>query len=259
MLEELEIDFEKKIDTIRDKVNVLHFSTGADSVACFLKLRENGINPILVYKYFIKNLPMVQNYIDYFERKFNVKVYQIPSTLYVEARACNFWGLPHLDWEQNLATHSDLANFYVAYTKDFIDETIDERLGKGCVFHLGLRYTDGLRRYQHLTKHGVQFKNKFYPIASYKVGDVKDLLNKYDCKLPIEYGLWGISFEGPRAWNLPLLKEHCPETFRMIAEKFPLVKAEMMRDRFNKLNRHFKSRLTQFKGFAMDKKLYEVW
>ncbi|MCM1222620.1 MAG: hypothetical protein NC548_49975 [Lachnospiraceae bacterium] len=260
MLEELENKFVGKIDTIRDKINVLHFSTGADSVASFLKLRENGINPILVYKYFIKDLPMVGNYIDYFEKKFDVKIYQMPSTLYMEAVGSNFWGIPHKNYEEKLNKNMDLSRAFLGYTKDFIDEEIDEKLGKGrCVFHLGLRYTDGIRRYQHLMKHGVQFKNKFYPIASYKVGDIKDLLNKYDCKLPIEYDLWGISLEGPRSWNLPLIKRHCPESYRMIVERFPFAPSMMLRENFNKLNRHFKSRVTQFKGFAMDKNLYEVW
>lgn len=69
----LEEDYKKKIELIKNKTNILHFSTGADSIASYLRLREAGIEPILIYKYFIKDLPMVQNFLDYFQKKFNIK------------------------------------------------------------------------------------------------------------------------------------------------------------------------------------------
>lgn len=257
MLEQLENDFKAKVKTLKGKTNVLHFSTGADSVACFLKLRENGIEPILVYKYFIKDLPMVKNYIDYFEKKFNVHVYQFPSTLWAEHNDKVLYQLPIKAREKHF---HNLDSYYLdCYTKDFFDSAVAEALGGDVIFHLGLRYTDGLRRYQHLMKHGCSFGNKFYPIASFKVGDIHDLLDKYDCKLPIEYGLWGISFESPRSFNIKLIKENCPATFEAIKKEYPLIEALAYRDKYAKLNQHFKSRVTQFKRFAMSKEGYEVW
>lgn len=257
MLEQLENDFKAKVGSLKGKTNVLHFSTGADSVACFLKLRENGIEPILVYKYFIKDLPMVKNYIDYFEKKFNVHVYQFPSTLWAEHNDKVLYQLPIKAREKHF---HNLSDYYLDfYSKEFFDKTIAEALGGDVVFHLGLRYTDGLRRYQHLMKHGVSFGNKFYPIASFKVADIYDLLDKYDCKLPIEYGLWGISFESPRSFNINLIKEHCPATYEAIRKQFPLIGALGYREKYTKLNQHFKSRLTQFKRFAMPKEGYDVW
>lgn len=69
----------------------------------------------------------------------------------------------------------------------------------------------------------------------------------------------GISFESPRAWNLGLIKDNCPETYKKILEWFPLLDYEMYRDRFNKLNRYFQVRVKQFKDFAIDKKEYAIW
>ena len=110
-----------------------------------------------------------------------------------------------------------------------------------------------------MIKNGVYFGNKFYPIASYKVGDVQQILRKYDCKLPIEYKLWGISFESPRSFNINLIRENCPETFNMIKERFPLVGALGYRNAYNKLNMHFKQRVSQYKDFAISKEDYETW
>lgn len=257
MLEVLENDFKAKVKSLKNKTNVLHFSTGADSVAAFLKLRENGIEPILVYKYFIKDLPMVKNYIDYFEKKFDVHIYQFPSTLWANWIDNALFQLPIKARER---FRNNIGKYYLDYyDKDFFDNAIAEAIGGDVVFHLGLRYTDGLRRYQHLMKHGCSFENKFYPIASFKVADIYDLLDKYDCKLPIEYGLWGISFESPRPWNIKLIKENCPMTYEMIKKQFPLFEADLFRDDYNKLNQHFKSRLTQFKRFAIPKELFEIW
>ena len=257
MLEQLENDFKAKVGGLKGKTNVLHFSTGADSVACFLKLRENGIEPILIYKYFIKDLPMVKNYIDYFEKKFNVHVFQFPSTLWAEHNDKVLYQLPIKAREKHF---NNLSKYYLdLYTKDVFDQSLAKTLGGDVVFHLGLRYTDGLRRYQHIMKHGCSFENKFYPIASFKVADIQELLDKYDCKLPIEYGLWGISFESPRSFNINLIKENCPSTYEAIKKQFPMIGALGLRDKYTRLNQHFKARVTQFKKFAMPKEGYEIW
>jgi hypothetical protein len=199
---------------------------------------------------------MVKNYIDYFEKKYNERIYQIPSTLWAE----------HIDnalYQEPVKAREKFRNNiascgYEAYTKDACDAIIRDALGGDVVFHLGLRYTDGLRRYQHLQQHGVSFKDKFYPIASFQIKDIQEILEKYDCLLPLEYKLWGISWEAPRAWNINLIKEHCPETYRQLCAIFPMVGLEGAR-KYSRLNQHFKSRLTQFARFAMKKEMYPVW
>jgi hypothetical protein len=256
MNEILEYDFSGKVESLKNKTNVLHFSTGADAVASYLKLKEHDIHPILVYHYFLKDLPMVKNYIDYFQRKFNERIYQFPSTLWAE-RIDNVLYQPPV-WAREKFGHH-IAHYELdKFTKDMFDKLIADTLGGDVVFHLGLRYTDGIRRYQHLTRHGASFGDKFYPIASFQIKDIQAILEKHDCLLPIEYRLWGISFESPRAWNMNLIKEHCPETYRQILGTFPLAGAEGLR-KYAMLNKHFKQRITQFGKYAMPKEMYPIW
>jgi len=252
----LEKDFLNKVNSLNNKINVLHFSCGADSIASYLKLKEHGINPICVYHYFIKDLPMIKNYIDWFEKKFNERIYQFPSTLFTEMfdRALYQYPLKAREKFRN-RIGSDMAGF----TKDVFDRFLEKTIGGDVVFHLGLRYTDGIRRFQHLSKYGCSYKNKFYPIVSFQIKDIQDILEKYECLLPIEYRLWGISFESPRAWNINLIKENCPVTYKMILDVFPLIGAEGLRDRYNSLNKHFKQRLFQFSKYAMTKEMCETW
>jgi hypothetical protein len=256
MNEVLEYDFLSKVESLKHKTNVLHFSTGADAVASYLKLKEHGIHPILIYHCFLKDLPMVKNYIDYFQKKFNERIYQFPSTLWAERIDNALYQRPVWAREKfrNHITRYELDKF----TKDMFDRLIADTLGGDVVFHLGLRYTDGLRRYQHLRRHGASYGNKFYPIAAYQVADIQSILEKHDCLLPIEYRLWGISFESPRAWNMNLLKEHCPETYRQILKVFPMAGLEGAR-KYAVLNKHFKQRITQFGKYAMSKEMYPVW
>ncbi|MDR1900982.1 MAG: hypothetical protein LBQ88_01685 [Treponema sp.] len=256
MNEVLEKDFLRRVDSLMNKTNVLYFSTGADAVASYLKLKEHGIKPIMVYHYFIKDLPMVKNYIDYFEKKFDEHIYQFPSTLWTERIDNALYQPPIRARERfrNNIGHYELDKF----TKEAFDRLIADTLVEDVVFHLGLRYTDGMRRYQHLMKHGASYGNKFYPIASFQIRDVQNILEKNDCLLPLEYKLWGISFESPRPWNINLIKEHCSETYRQIQKIFPMVGAEGLR-KYAALNKHFKQRITQFGKYAMPKEAYKVW
>jgi hypothetical protein len=199
---------------------------------------------------------MVKNYLDYFSKKFNVRIYQIPSTLWAEHIDNALYQAPvkaREKFRNNIASCG-----YEAYTKDACDSIIKDALGGDVVFHLGLRYTDGIRRYQHLQQHGVSFKNKFYPVASFQIKDIQAILEKHDCLLPLEYRLWGISWEAPRAWNINLVKEHCPETYREITRVFPMAGLEGAR-KYARLNQHFKSRLTQYSRFAMTKEMSQIW
>lgn len=67
MNEQFEKQIRETIPKIKDKLHILHFSTGADSVACYLRLKEWEIKPILIYDYFLPHIPMVDNYIDYID------------------------------------------------------------------------------------------------------------------------------------------------------------------------------------------------
>jgi len=255
MNEQIERDFQSKVGSLKDKTNILHFSCGADSVASYLRLKEYGIKPILVYHYFIKDLPMVKNYIDWFEKYFNVKIYQFPSTLFSEKLDNALYQYPVKAREK---FRNRIGTVLEDHTKERFDKFLSDTVGGDVIFHLGLRYTDGIRRYQHLSKCGCSHGNKFYPIASFQVKDIQDILEKHNCLLPIEYSLWGLSFESPRAWNINLIKEHCPETYKMICHWFPLIGSQGLR-RFKVHTKWHKQRITQFGKYAMKKEMCKTW
>lgn len=262
MNDEIEKKIIEAIPKLQDKLNILHFSTGVDSVVSYLRLKEFGIKPILIYKYFLPDIPMVMNYIDWFERKYNERVYLIPNTLFYQHIDNALYQFPiygREDFRNNLTPFL----FYKEFRKKSVDKKILKAIGlkkEDVVFHVGVRYTDGLLRYLSIQKNGVWNKdNTFFPIASFKVNDLKEMLDKYECKLPIEYKLFGISFESLRSWNIGLIRQECPASYEYMLQFFPMVKLLEYRDKFNTLNKHFKIRVTQFKDYAIDKSLYDVW
>ena len=255
MNETLEKDFLSKVESLKNKTNVLHFSCGADAVASYLRLKEFGIKPILIYHYFIKDLPMVKNYIDWFEKKFNDRIYQFPSTLFTEMFDRALFQYPVKAREK---FRNRIGTDMRGFTKEKFDRFLADTIGGDVIFHLGLKYTDGIMRHQHLIKNGCICGNKFYPIASFQVKDIQAILEKYDCLLPIDYRLFGMSFESPRAWNIKLIKENCPVTYKKILELFPLVGAEGLR-KYAKLNKRHKQRITQYGKYAMTKEICEAW
>ncbi|MDR0474185.1 MAG: hypothetical protein LBH43_11005 [Treponema sp.] len=144
------------------------------------------------------------------------------------------------------------------HTKEKFDKFLSDTLGGNVIHHFGLKYTDGLRRYQHLIKNGCSHGNKFYPAASFQVKDIQAILDKYGCLLPIDYRLFGMSFESPRAWNLGPIKEHCPETYKQLRGVFPMIGAGILR-KYAALNKHHKQRITQYEKYAMKKEMCPVW
>jgi hypothetical protein len=256
-------DFKEKISYLKkDKKNIflLHFSCGADSIAAYIRLKDEGIKPILCYQYFLPDIPFIKNYIDYFEKKYNEKIIQTPSTLFYENFDNAFYQNPLLQ-----DRIYEAMGKYELYTrnKKTLKYELGQRFsqnGKYNVIHcVGLKYTDGINRFTHLRKNGVLFKDHLYPVADCKVSDIKQLLDKENLKLPIEYKLWGISFESPRSFNIPLIKEHLPESYKYIKKYCPFIAIEAHRPKYNELNRHFKSRLTIYKDYAINKSEDLIW
>ena len=82
----MEIEIEAKIQavlpTLKKAEHILHFSCGADSICAHLRMREWGIEPTLIYMYYIDKLPLVENYINYYEQKMGVHIYRLPHPFF---------------------------------------------------------------------------------------------------------------------------------------------------------------------------------
>ncbi len=55
------------------------------------------------------------------------------------------------------------------------------------------------------------------------------LLQKHDCKLPVDYKLFGRSFDGIDYRFMVPLKEHYSDDYQKLLDFFPLAELEIMR------------------------------
>ena len=218
---ELEEQIQTLIPEMRKRQHVLSFSTGADSLACFLRLREWGIEPsALVYEYYLPEIPMVESYLRYFENRFGVRVFRILGKLGCDDVGNGLFQLPGVGQEMYLK-NGGLAKT----TKNDINDGIMSSFDSDAVMDIGLRYSDGMIRWKQLTEHGPFRGRQFNPCASFTRTETRDLIAKHGVKLPFEYRLIGRSFESIR-WNVSAqLRDHAPKTWKYIKEFFPMAKA----------------------------------
>jgi hypothetical protein len=220
MNEAIEAQLQAALPALREKNHILHFSCGADSIAAHIRMRGWGIEPELVYMYYIDGLPLVENYIRYYEKAMGCHVYRLPNPL--------FW----TDFEGGMFQKPGVGQQlwkYVgslgwgAYTKQTYNDELRANFPDS-MQAFGLRVTDGINRAVKLKKNGPVEKDTWFPVAAYGFNDIKVEINAAGVKLPPDYDLFGMSFESPRYWMMPILRDNCPETYRMILDKFPMMR-----------------------------------
>ena len=240
-----------KLPELRKKQHILHWSCGADSIAAHIRMRREGIEPELVYMYYIDGLPLAENYIKYYEKTMKCHVYKLPNPLFWTDFEGGMFQVPGV----GLPLYKYVGSLgWGSYTK----KTYNAELAANypdAMQAFGLRVTDGINRATQLKKYGPVLADKWYPVAAYGFHDVRDEINNAGIKLPLDYALFGMSFESPRYWMMPILRDHCPETYRMIFEYFPMMRLLCAQDEAigRPMPGGARRRLTMYKGMAMDK------
>lgn len=248
MNSEIEEKIQSLVPELRKRQHVLMFSTGADSIASFLRLREWGITPsALVYHYYVPDIPMVEAYLRYFEDKFNVRVYRIFGTLGCEAIGNGLFQLPGVGMEM-FRKNGGIART----TKAMLNNAIMSQFSKDAVMDVGLRYSDGMVRWKVLTEKGPLRGQEFNPTASFTRTETRDLIADHGVKLPFEYRLIGRSFESIR-WSISkTLRQNAPKTWAHLKEWFPMINLLCAQSELLPEDRDQKSRVHTYGDLAFD-------
>ena len=210
-----------------DKI-MLSFSTGKDAWATWCAIKDLcDVYPFMYYGP-IDDLEYYQEYLAYCEKKIGRHIVRLPApNTYqslgakaltyqpphrclvleginlpqftfedVQKAAANCWGLPE--------------NTYTA---------------------LGVRAADSNRRALHFKKHGPISINqkKFYPVWHWKKDDLLSALTRENVKLPIDYKIFGRSFDGGYLLFAQKFKQHFPRDYQRMVEFFPFLELELYR------------------------------
>lgn len=207
---------------------LLSFSGGKDAWATWLSIREHfapdKITPF--YYYLVPGLEFINDYLDYAETVIGTHITRLPSPRFYEMLN-NYVYQPPDRWPtiQLLGLPK--------YTWDDVHRACETSRGlpENCWCAMGLRSADSIQRATALRTHGVvnDKRRTFYPVWDWKIDQVYTSLRGENIKLPVDYKLFGRTFDGIYLLYLYNIKKHYPRDYATILEWFPLADMEIWR------------------------------
>ena len=208
---------------------ILSFSRGKDSIVSWLLLKELGFNVYPIYYSLCPYMDFELESLKYYEDFFKTKIIKIPSSTFNE-----LYSTGYLQTKEAISISK--KNTISTYSNEDIRLMAIEEYGldKNTYIAVGATVNDSMQRRIGINKvNGLNHKSKkFYPIADFTVSDIEEYLIKYKVKLPIDYKIWGSTFDGLNLRWLGELKEHLPKDFDLVKMYFPFIEAELFRKNY---------------------------
>lgn len=205
----------------------LSFSCGKDSIAAWLAMLEYGIEVVPFYFWLVPNLAFIDEELAYFEEFFDTPIHRYPKpSFYRLLNGAVFQSPEHLkvlDAVGGIPT-PDYAEMW--------EVILDENgLPQDTWRADGVRAADSIVRRSSFTQHGVmkQASRKVSPVADFLKAEVMEIIERHGCKLPIDYEIFGRSFDGIDKRFTEPMKEHLPEDYERLRQWFPLIDADIIR------------------------------
>lgn len=222
----VQIPSEEVIRRMREQspVCMLAFSLGKDATAAWLAIRDVFEQIIPIHRYIVPGLEFIEEQIAYFEDFFDTKIIQVPkpstyrmlkNLVYQPPERCRFIEASGIDE----VTHEQI--------NDYIRE--DFGLGREVYVASGVRFYDSLSRQTHFRVHGAisDTNQAFYPIWDWRKDKVYETLKASGVKMPVDYLMFGKSFDAIKLPFLLPIKKYYPRDYRKILEYFPLAELQV--------------------------------
>ncbi len=205
----------------------LGFSRGKDSIAAWIALKESGLfkQIIPIHLYLVPGLSFEEDSIKYFEDVFQTKIYQIPHPSFYRYMANNTFAPPGRLW----ANYDFFYDMQCSYEEQ--NEWFKETVGipKKTLQANGVRAMDTMVRRMGLHKHGPFSKDNVKIIWNWSTKRVLQTIQNHKIKLPVDYEMFGRSFDGIGYQYMKPIRDRFPEDYKKCLQWFPLIEAEMFR------------------------------
>lgn len=207
---------------------ILAFSCGKDSIVAWLQMRKYFKRIVPYYCYLVPELEFVEKSLKYYEDFFGCHIYRLPhASLYRMLRNLVFQP------PQNVSKIADAPLVDDNYDDTMIGEIIRARanLPYDAYVGNGVRMADSPMRRLGIKNHGAvnHSQGKFYPIYDWKKADIIAALDEANVKLPIDYKLFGRTFDGIDYRFLKPIKDNFPRDYERIITWYPLAELELFR------------------------------
>lgn len=211
-------------------VALLSFSTGKDSIASWLVMRRYFTKIVPYYLYPVPGMSFVEDSLKYYEDFFQTRIIRLPHpSLYRMLRNLVFQAPENCA----IVEQSDLPTF----TYEDICEIIKEDYGlpmDTTYSASGVRARDSLNRWAAIKKYGPinEEKKTFYPVFDFTKADLVRTLLDAKVKLPVDYRMFGRTFDGLDYRFIKGIKEHFPADYERILAFFPMAELELKKIEF---------------------------
>ena len=222
------LDFLEKVKE-RTNTVVLSFSRGKDSLASWLVLKKAGIRVVPFHMQMVPGLKFVDDYLDYCEDVFEEKIYRT-------VHPCLYF------WLNTLVYQPPYTRATIAACKlpkfDMDDVAAGVKRTAGIDPHewqaIGTSANDSAQRRITMNRYqGFDDPNKrCYPIWNMRKAEKIGLLQESGIKLPVDYEMFGRSWDGLDSWYIKPIRERFPNDYETIKKWFPLIDVETARKEF---------------------------
>ena len=216
---------------------LLAFSRGKDSIAAWLELRGSGLFPEII-PFHLDGCPgmrFIEDSLRYFEDWFQTRIIRLPHPGFYRQIGNLVFQPP----ERVRKIHELGFDQCTRFTYNDVRRWLAEDLGwpeATTWTATGVRAADSPRRRIHIVKSRARnhSQKQFYPIFDYRKADIMAALERHGVKLPVDYEMFGRSFDGIDYRFAGPLREHRPEDFERMRFWFPLVDLEILRHKNRK-------------------------
>jgi len=222
-------DSEQLCSYMADKTGgtvLLSFSMGKDSIGAWIQLRRHFDRVVPFYYYLVPGLSFVEKSIRYYEDFFGCHIYRLPNPqLYRMINNLVFQAPENC----RVVEEAGLAEFDLDTLADIL--RMELGLEEGCYVATGVRAVDSPNRWASIKKYGPvnEGRRAFYPIYDWRKARLVEELRAAQVRLPVDYRLFGRTFDGLDYRFLKPIYDHYPEDWQKIVALFPLAELELRR------------------------------
>ncbi|WP_084165856.1 phosphoadenosine phosphosulfate reductase domain-containing protein [Dyadobacter crusticola] len=216
----------KRIAKQSGGIGVLSFSMGKDSIAGWIQMQKHFTKVYPVFLYMAPGLEFQRVQIEYYEKTLGIRIQQFPNPSLYRQLNCFMYQSPG-----NLDAIYDADLYEAGYDDIFSLAKMDLGISQDTYVAVGNRMSDSLNRRTSIIRFGPENKKRkqFFPVFDWTNEEVVNEIRASGIRLPVDYQIWGRSFDGWDFRFLAGLKEHFPGDFQKVKEIFPLIDLELKR------------------------------
>ena len=217
---------------------IIAFSTGKDSIAAWLQMRKYFKQIIPIYRYAVPGLKFVEDSLKYYEDFFGCHIYRMPHPSLFRKLTYGVFEPP----DRATVLMDRYAIDLNSYTYKTINDIVrrSKGLSDSVYCGVGIRMADSPMRRVAIKRYGAINHNEknFYPVYDWKKEDLIKAFDESGVKLPVDYRIWGRTFDGLNYSFIKPLKEHFPDDYQRCLDWFPLMELEIGRwEGYDKIQR----------------------